>query len=205
MFVRRPADVGNCSRVAVVIVWARVVGVETARAERIIVLLDFSIALRPLAKCVVGTGFGSTHYAGGSGALLRENLNYARERTRPIQSALRTTNNFNPVDIVCGEVGKIECALQALINRNAVEQNLCVLAAQSTGENRGQLAGHSSLHDGQARHFAQCIAYALDLFLLEIFRRDYAHARGRLIQRNIKASSRDDHLLSFRFARRRSR
>src|SRR5207247_4529861 len=41
--------------------------------------------------------------------------------------------------------------------------------------------------------------------LLEVFRANYAHARWRLIERNIKTRCRDNHLLSFRFTRWRTR
>ena len=114
--------------------------------------------------------------------MFREDLNHSCKRARSVDCALRPAHDLDPVDIVRGEVGKIECALQTLINRNAVEQNLRVFAAQSTHEHRGQLAGRPGLHHGQARHFAQRIAHALDLFLLEVFRGDHA-SRLRAIDR----------------------
>ena len=131
------------------------------------------------------------HYARRSSPLFGEDLNDTCKRTRAVNRALRPAHNLDPVDIVRGEVGKIKCALQALIDRNAVEQNLRVFAAKSAGKDRRQLAGHSGLHYGQPRHFAQSIADALDLFLLQLLRVDHARACGRLVQRNIETRGRD--------------
>ena len=76
-----------------------------------------------------------------------ENLDHARQRARPVNGALWPAHDLDPVDIVRGKVGKIKCTLQPLIDRNAIEQNLCVFATESASENRGQLAGRSRLHD----------------------------------------------------------
>ena len=108
-----------------------------------------------------------------------ENLDNAREGTWPVQGALRPTHNFDPVDIIDGQISEIKRARQTLIDRDAIEQDLRVLAAQSAGENRRQLAGCSGLNNGQPRHFAERITDALDLFLLEIFRSNHAHAGWR--------------------------
>src|SRR4029077_2647325 len=65
--------------------------------------------------------------------------------------------------------------------------------------------GGSGLHDRESGHFTECVGHAFDLFLLEIFRADHAHAGGRLIERNIKTRGRDDNLFNLRVARRRNR
>src|SRR5437763_14675742 len=127
--------------------------------------IDFAVALRPFPKRVVGAALGGEHYSRRSIALFGEDLNHTCKRTWSVNCALRPAHNLYPVDILRSEVGKIECALQTLIDRNAVKQDLRVFAAQSTRKHRRQLAGYTGLHDGQPRHFAQGIAHALNLFL----------------------------------------
>ena len=201
LFARRPADIGDHGRVAVIVVRARVLRVETTRANRIIEAIDLAVALPPFTKAVVRSTLRGHHGTWSSCALFGENLDNACERARPIQGALRPAHHLDPFDIVGSEVGKIKCALQPLIDRNAIEQNLCVFAAQSTSENRGQLASRSGLHNGQPGNFAKRVAYALDLFLLEILRANHADAGRRLIERNVESRRGNDDLLNLRFAR----
>src|SRR6476646_6282316 len=92
--VGRPADVGNHGGVAVIVVRARVVGVETTRADRIIEALDLAVALPPFAKSVVRSTLSGHRGTRSSCALLRENLNNACESAWPIQSALGPANNL---------------------------------------------------------------------------------------------------------------
>ena len=96
---------------------------------------------------------------------------------------------------------KSNAPCQALVDRNAIEQDLGVLAAQSARKNRRQLAGCSGLNNGEPWHLAQSIAHAFDLFLLQILRRDHARAGGRLVERNVETRRCNDNRLSFRFAR----
>src|SRR6266487_2928810 len=126
---RRPASVGNRGAVSILIVRARVVGVDPTRADRIIKSVDLTLAFQRLAKCVVGTAFAAQHNCRRSLALLREDLNNAGKRPRPVQGALRTAHDFDPVDVVRYQIGEIKRPLQTLINRNAVEQYLRMLAA----------------------------------------------------------------------------
>ena len=98
---------------------------------------------------------------GRSASLLRENLNHARQRTRTVNRALRTAHDFDPIDIVRRQVGEIEEPSETLIDRNAIEQNLRVFAAQSARENRRELTGRPRLHDRKSRNLAQCIRHAL--------------------------------------------
>ena len=128
MFVRRPANIRDRSAVSILIVRARVVGVDPAGANRIIKLVDLALAFQPFAKGVVGTSFTAQHDCRRSLALFREDLNDAGKRPWPIQGALRTAHDFDPVDVVRHQIGEIKRSLQTLINRNAVEQDLCMLA-----------------------------------------------------------------------------
>ena len=59
-----------------------------------------------------------------------------------------------------------------MIDRNAIEQDLRVFAAQSARKHRRQLTGRAGLHDGEPGHFAQRIRDAFDLFLLQILREE---------------------------------
>jgi hypothetical protein len=60
---------------------------------------------------------------------------------------LGTANNLDPVDIVSRDISKIECALQALIDWDAIEQNLRVFTAEPANKNGGQLASRAGLDD----------------------------------------------------------
>ena len=91
-------------------------------------------------------------------------MNHARERARAIQRALWTTHNFDSANVIRSQICEIKCALQTLIDRNAVEQYLRVLAAQSAREHGGQLPGGASLNNRQPRNFAQGVTDTLDLF-----------------------------------------
>src|ERR1700675_2571284 len=71
-------------------------------------------------------------------------------------------------------------------------------AIEAARENGSELTRCSSLHHRQARNFAERIGHALDLFLIEFFRRDHAYARRRLIQRYVRARCRDDNGLGLR-------
>ena len=59
-------------------------------------------------KCHTIRLLHSTSMVGRPVSLLRENLNHARKRARAVERALRTTHDFDPIDIVRGQVGKIE-------------------------------------------------------------------------------------------------
>src|SRR5205823_14324194 len=87
------------------------------------------VALGPFAKGVVRAALSAQRNAGWTFALFRENLNDACQSARTVQSALRPAHDLDPADIVRSEVGKIKCALQTLIDGNAIEQNLRVFAA----------------------------------------------------------------------------
>src|SRR5205823_7264548 len=118
--------------------------------------------------------------------------------TRTVDSALRTAGDFDSVDVVRREVGKIELTGEPLINRNAIEQDLHVLARQTAQENRGQLTGSSSLNDGKTRNFTQRVGHAFDLFVVDLLRINHRHAGRRLIERNIETGGGDDDRLCFR-------
>ena len=128
LFVRRPANIRDCSAISILIVGARVVGVDPAGADRIIKLVDLALAFQPFPKGIVGPAFTAQHDCRRSIALFREDLNDAGKRPWPIQGALRTPHDFDPVDVVRHQIGEIKRSLQTLINRNAVEQDLCMLA-----------------------------------------------------------------------------
>src|SRR5579884_3164704 len=128
-FGRRPANVSDGGAVAIIVVGPRVSRVDPAGANGIIELADLAIALQPFAERVVRSALGSDGSFRDSGALFSENLDHAGQRPRPVNSALRSADDFNALDVVSGEIGKIKSALQPLIDRDAVEQHLCVLAA----------------------------------------------------------------------------
>src|SRR5205085_12243452 len=121
------------------------------------------------------------------------------------ERALGPAYDLNSVDAVRRQTGTIKVACQTLIDQNTIEQDLHVLTWQTAQENRGQLTGRSGLNDRQPRDFPQRVAYAFDLFLPEIVRANYAHAGGRLIERNVEPRCRDNYLFNLCFAGRRSR
>jgi hypothetical protein len=84
-----------------------------------------------------------------------------------------------------------------LIDRNAIEQDLRVFAAQAAHKHRRELTGCPGLHDGETGHFAERIRDAVDLFLLEILRENHANGRGRIFFRNRNARRADDDLCAF--------
>src|SRR5207244_2588217 len=57
LFVRRPANIRDCSAISILIVGARVVGVDPAGADRIIKLFDLALAFQPFPKGIVGPAF----------------------------------------------------------------------------------------------------------------------------------------------------
>src|SRR5439155_26467887 len=147
-------------------------------ADRIIEDVDLAVARDCLAKRAVSSAFLANRYSGWSASLFRKNLDHAGQRARTVDSALRTAGDFDPVDVVRREVGKIELAGQSLIDRNAIEQDLHVLARQTAQENRGQLTGSSSLNDGKSRNFTQRVGHAFDLFVVDLLRINHRHAGG---------------------------
>src|SRR5439155_3006327 len=74
-----------------------------------------------------------------------------------------------------------------LINRNTVKEDLHVFARQTAHENRSKLTGCTGLDNIDSRDLPERVAHALDLFLLEIVRRNHAHTGRRLSERNIEA------------------
>ena len=185
MLVQRQADVRGHSAVAILIVRPRVVGIDATGADRIIEDVDLTVAGDCLAKGVIGSAFLANRYSGWSAPLCRKNLDHAGERTWTVDGALRTAGDFDSADVVRREVGKIELTGQSLIDRNAIEQDLHVLARQSAHEDRRQLPRRSGLDHIKARDFAKSITDALDLFMIDILRIDHAHAGGRSIERNV--------------------
>src|SRR5205085_6801953 len=136
LFDRSDAKIRNQRAVAILIVRTRVVRIEPARADRIIEDVDLTVAGDRLAKGSISTAFFADGHAGLAGSLFRENLNRAGERARSVDRALRSAHDFDAIDVVRGEISKVERALQTLIDRNAVEQDLRVFAAKSTREDR---------------------------------------------------------------------
>jgi hypothetical protein len=84
LFVRRPANIRDRSAVSILIVRARVVGVDPASPDRIVKLINFAFAFQPFAKGVVGPAFTAQHDRWRSFALFREDLNDAGKRPWPI-------------------------------------------------------------------------------------------------------------------------
>src|SRR5262249_20242934 len=138
LIIGRPADIGDRSGVPVIVVWPRIVGVETAGAHGIIEAVDCAIALRPFTKRVVRPALGSEHDAWSSCALLCEDLDYSCKSAWAVQGTLRPAHHLDPVDVVGGEIGEIHQASQTLIDGNTVEQNLRMFATQPSHENRCQ-------------------------------------------------------------------
>jgi len=119
---------------------------------------------------------------------------------RPVNCALRTANDFNPLDVVRGQVREIKLTGETLIDRNAVEEHLGMRAIQTAREHGSELTWCSCLHNRQSGNSAKRVAHALDLFLFNIFRRDHAHAGGRFLFGNFGARSGNDHRFGRRFA-----
>src|SRR5207247_9211631 len=107
-------------------------------------------------KGVVGTSFTAQHNCRRSLALFREDLNDAGKRPWPIQGALRSAHDFDPLDVVRYQIGEIQRPLQTLINRNAVEQYLRMLAAQSTRKNPSQLRSGPVPPSGYTSNSTHC-------------------------------------------------
>src|SRR5207247_9588991 len=141
--------------------------VESAGADRIIEDVDLTVARDCLAKRAVSSAFLANRYSGWSASLFRKNLDHAGQRPRSIDRTLRAARDFNSPDVVRREVGKIKLTGESLIDRNAIEQDLHVLARQTAQENRGQLTGSSSLNDGKSRNFTQRVGHPLDLFMID--------------------------------------
>src|SRR6476660_237010 len=110
LLVRRPANIRNPGSIPIIVVRTRVVGVEPATGDRIIEVADFAVALPPFTERVVRSAFAGHHHARSSGALFREDLNDSRGCVRPVKRALRPADDFDPVDIVRGDVGEVHCA-----------------------------------------------------------------------------------------------
>ena len=124
------------------------------------------------------------------------------EGARPVEGALWAARDFDPVDGVRGQIGKIKLAGQSLIDRNAIEKHLHVLARQPAHENRGQLPRRAGLDNGQARDFPQSVCHPLNLLPFKIRRIEHAHAGGRLIEREVEPRGRDHDGRCFIFRRR---
>ena len=110
LLVRRPADVADSGRIAIIIIGARVLGVEPAGADRIIKIVDLAVALAPFAERVVRSAFGSNHCAWSFCALFREDLNDSCKCARSVDRALRPAYNLNPVDVIRRDVGEVHRA-----------------------------------------------------------------------------------------------
>ena len=135
LFVRRPTDVRDRSCVAIIIVRTRVVRVDPACANRIIKAPDLAVALAPPPESIVRSTFGGDHRPWRARALFGKNLDNPCQGTRSVQGTLRPAHNFDSINVVDGQIGEIKSPLQPLIDRDAVEQDLRVLAAQSPSEN----------------------------------------------------------------------
>jgi len=200
MIARRPASIRNSRTVPILIVRTRVVRVESARADRVVEVVDLAVALEAFAECIVRSAFTAERDPRRSIASLGENLNDAGESARAVNCALRTANDFNPLDVVRGQVREIKLTGETLIDRNAVEEHLGMRAIQTAREHGSELTWCSCLHNRQSGNSAKRVAHALDLFLFNIFRRDHAHAGGRFLFGNFGARSGNDHRFGRRFA-----
>src|SRR5438552_13693087 len=129
--------------------------------------------------------------------MLGQNLHNASQSSRPIYRALRTTRDFNSVDVVRCEVREVKLAGQPLINRNTVKKDLHVFARQTAHENGSELTGRTGLDNIESWNVTKRVAHALDLFLLEIVRRNQAHTGRRLIERNVSSRGRDNYRFRF--------
>ena len=170
LLARRPAEVGDPAPETVLIVWPFVVRREPAQSDRVIELVRRTGTGQRSANRGVRSSFETELARRIAITALRENLDYAGQRARSVKRALRSTHDLDSIDIVRRQIGEVEGALQSLIDWNAIEQHLGVLAAQTTGENRSQRARRTRLNHRNAGHLAKCIRDAMSLFDFEIIR-----------------------------------
>src|SRR5213080_4491469 len=121
MFDWRETQIGDHVAVAILIIRSRVVGIEAARADRIIEDVDLAVARQRFTKCSVSPAFAGHRESGRTGTLFRKNLNDAGQCARSVNRALRSARDFDSLEIVRGQIGEIELAGESLIDRNAVE------------------------------------------------------------------------------------
>src|SRR6266403_3275846 len=149
MITRRPADIRNSRTVPILIVWARVVRVEPTRADRVVEVVDLAVAFQRLTKRVVRSAFRAHRNSWRAVTPFGENLDDAGKCARTVNCALRTANDFDPLDVVRGQVRKIKLTGETLIDRNAVEQHLSVCAIQAARKNRCELTRCPGLDNRQ--------------------------------------------------------
>ena len=92
-----------------------------------------------------------------------EKLDRARRRAGTVERALRAALDLDALDAVAGQVREIERAGQPLVERDAVDEHLRLLAFQAARENAGELSRRAGLRHGDAGHGAQGIGDAVGL------------------------------------------
>src|SRR5438105_14369244 len=114
--------------VSVLIVWPRVIGIESAGPDRIIEDVDLAVARQSFAKGAVGSAFAAQSDSRRTRTLFCKNLHNPGQRARSIDGALRAADDFDSIEVVRRQIRKIKLSGESLIDRNSVEQNLHILA-----------------------------------------------------------------------------
>ncbi len=151
--VERQCGVGE------LVVHALVVRAQARGAKRVVELARRASHRRGAVPCVERPGLDGgrpvrmrIHWVGA----FREELDHTRHRIRSVERRKRAAHDFDAIQVVGREVAEVERAAR-LVDRNAVDHHLVVVALAAADEERRHAAGRARANDHRARRRAQKI------------------------------------------------
>src|SRR5687767_8857058 len=108
----------------------------------------------------------------------RENLHDPRYCLGPVENAGRPANDLDAIDVVRGEIRQIDCSAR-LVDRDAIDQYLEIVALAAAQEHRGNRPGGATPDDAHARDLAQGIGNEADASLTKVAAIEASCGSGR--------------------------
>jgi len=130
--------------------------------------------------------------AGGAGAATRKQLDDARDCIRPVDDARRPTDDLDAIEIVRGEGSEVERASR-IVQRDAIDEDLHVVALPTTREQRRRGAERSAAHHHQSGDGGERIAHNGDAARPEVVAADDRDGRRRNFELDGNARGGDHH------------
>src|ERR1043166_2376182 len=105
---------------------------------------------------------------GRTRALFRNDVDYASDCLRAPESAAGAAKNFDPFDIVRGQVSKVELPQSHAVNFYSIDHHKDLIAIRPANEYAGTRSTRPGLDDVDTRNISQCLDYGLCVLILHV-------------------------------------
>ncbi len=138
-------------------------------------------------------------------AFLCDDIDDTANRLRTVESSAGAAENFDPLDVVRRQVGKVKSADSCAVDFNAVDQHQYMIRLGTANKYGCAGTTRTGLNYIQPGHSAQNLQHCLGLKGLNVRRRNYSRRGCNLRKRSFRARCGHEHRRQSGFGRFRGR